>query len=150
MLDWKGNLINKKNRQHFLLSDIEEDATIAVTSEIFSTEMREVETLIDAAHQYDDRPRPGFTPSPREVDQVSTLMASISPTLENVLLYEYLQYRYEIGNFKSSIRSTNGTTSQFLVDNDTKATEPSTNDDFLVESTNMLDDLYAETVKGTI
>ena len=122
MLEWEGNLINKKNCQHFLLSDIEEDATIAFTSEIFSAEMQAVETLIDAAHQYDDRPRPVFTPYPREVDQVSTLMSSISPTLDNVLLYDSLQYRAEIGNFKSSIRSTNGMTSRLLVDDDTEAT----------------------------
>ena len=53
-------------------------------------------------------------------------------------------------NFKSSIGSTNGTTSQFLVDDDTEATEPSTNDDFLVYSTDMLDDLYAKATKGKI
>ena len=42
MLKWEGNLINKKGRQHFLLSDIEEDATIAVASKIFSMEMQAV------------------------------------------------------------------------------------------------------------
>ena len=42
MLSWEGNLINKKDRQNFLLSDIEEDATIAVASKIFSMEMQAV------------------------------------------------------------------------------------------------------------
>ena len=51
MTFWEGNLINKKDRQNFLLSDIEEDATISVTTKICSIDMRVVETLIDAAHQ---------------------------------------------------------------------------------------------------
>ena len=86
MLDWEGNLIDYKYQHNFLLSDIEEDSTIAVTSKICSMEMRAVATLIDAAHQDDGRPRPFFAPSPCELDQVSTVLASISPTLENNLL----------------------------------------------------------------
>ena len=52
--------------------------------------------------------------------------------------------------FKSYKGSNNGTTSQFLFNNDTKATEPSNDDDFLVDSTDMLDDLYAKATKGNI
>ena len=55
-----------------------------------------------------------------------------------------------MGKFKSSLGSTNGTTSQFLVDDDTKAMEPSTDNDFLVDSTNMLDDFYSKATKGNI
>ena len=55
-----------------------------------------------------------------------------------------------MGKFKSSLGSTNGTTSQFLVNNDTKSTEISTNDDLSVDSTDMLDDLYVEATKGNI
>ena len=92
--------------------------------------MRSVENLIYAAHQDDGRPTPVFTPPPRKVDQVSILLASISPTLDDALLYESLWDRAEIGKFKSSIESSNGTTSQFLVYDDTEATEPSTENDF--------------------
>ena len=113
-------------------------------------EMRAVETLIYADNKDDGIPRPVFTPSPSEVDQVSTLLASILPTLDNYLLYDFLRDRYDICKFKSSIGSTNGTTNQFLVDNDTEATKPSTNDDFLVDRTHMLDDLYSEATKGNI
>ena len=55
-----------------------------------------------------------------------------------------------MGKFKSSVGSTNSTTSQFLVDDDTKATKPSTGDDLSVNSTDMLDDLYAEATKDNI
>ena len=113
-------------------------------------EIQAVETLINADHQDDGLPRPVFTPFPREVDQVSTVLASISRTLDNALLYDSLRCRYEIGKFKSSIGSTTVTTSQFLVDNHTKATEPSTNNDFLVETTDILDNLYSEATKGNI
>ena len=67
MLDLEGNLIDKKDLQHFILSEIEENVTIAVISKICSMEMWAVETLIDAAHQYYGRPKPFSTPSPREV-----------------------------------------------------------------------------------
>ena len=90
MLDWEGNLIDKKDFQKLLLSEIDEDATIAVTSKFCSMEMQAVETLIDAAHQDDGRPRPVFTPYPRKVDQVSTVFASISSTLDDALLYDSL------------------------------------------------------------
>ena len=89
-------------------------------------EMLVVETLINAAHQDDGRPRPVFTPSPCKVDQVSIVLASISPNLEDALLYDSLQDRSEMIKFKSYIGSTNGKTSQFLVNDDTEATEPST------------------------
>ena len=88
-----------------------------------------VETLINAAHKNGGRPRLIFTHSPRELDQVSTVLASISPNLDNALLYDSLQDRAEMGKFKSSIGSTNGMTSQLLVNDDTKETEPSTHDD---------------------
>ena len=77
MIEWEWNLIDKKDRHQFLLSDIKEGVTIAVTSKICSMEVRAVETLIDASHQGDGRPRTVFTPSPREVDQVSTVLDSI-------------------------------------------------------------------------
>ena len=71
MLEWEVNFIVKKDRQHFLLSEMEEDANISVTSEICSMEMREVETLINAAHQDDGRLRQVLPYSPREVEQVT-------------------------------------------------------------------------------
>ena len=110
---------------------MEEDANIAVTSKFFSMEIRTVETLIDGAHQNDGIPRPVFTLSPRKVDQVSTLLTSFSPTLDESLIYYILKYRSEIGNFKPSIGSTDGTNIQFLVEDDTGAMEPSTDDDFI-------------------
>ena len=141
MLDWEVNLISKEDRHHFLLSYIEEDATISVTTKISSMEMRAVETLINADHQDYGRPRPVLSPSPHELDHVSTVLVSISPTLDNALIYDSLRYRDEMGNFKSSIGSTNVTTSQLLVDNNTKAIEPSTDNDFSVDCKYILDDL---------
>ena len=115
MLDWEVNLVDKKYRQHFLLSKIEEEANIAVTSKFCSMEMQAVKTLVDAAHQDDGRPGPVFTPSPREVDRVSTVLASISPTLEDALLYDSLKDRSEMGKFKFSIGSTNYTHNQLVI-----------------------------------
>ena len=34
MIYWEGHLIEKKDRQHFLLSEIEEDVTIDLTSKV--------------------------------------------------------------------------------------------------------------------
>ena len=115
MLNWEGNIIDKKYIHHFLLSAIEEDATISITSKFCSMEMQAVKTLVDAAHQDDGRPGPVFTPSPRKVDRVSTVLASISPTLEDALLYDSLKYRSEMGKFKFSIGSTNYTHNQLVI-----------------------------------
>ena len=91
-----------------------------------------------------------FKPSPREVDQLSTVLASLSPTLDDALLYDPLRDRYEMSKFKSSAGSTNGTTSHFLVDDDAEAIEHSTDDDLLVNIKDMLDYLYAKTTKSNI
>ena len=118
MLYWEGNLIGKKDRHQLLQSDIEGD----VNSKFCSMEMRAIETLIDASNKDYGRPSSVFTPSPRKVDQVSISLAIISWTLYDPLLYDYLRDGYDIGKFKFSIGSTNGTTSHLLVDDYTEAT----------------------------
>ena len=54
-----------------------------------------------------------------------------------------------MSKFKYSIGLTNGTISHFLVDDDTEARKPSTDDNFLVDSKYMLDDLYVKITKTT-
>ena len=91
MLEWEVNPINKKDRRKFLY--IEEDATIAVISKKFIMEKQTVETLINATHQDNGRPRPVLITSPREVYQVYTLLTIILPTLDNALLHASLYFR---------------------------------------------------------
>ena len=112
--------------------------------------MRALETLINEDHQDDGRPRPVLKPYPREVYQLSTVLASIPPTLEEAALYDSLQDRSETSKFKSSIGSTNGKTRHLLVEDDYEATEPSTNNDFLIKIKYILDDLYAKATKVNI
>ena len=55
-----------------------------------------------------------------------------------------------MGKFKYYIESTICTTSKLLVEYYTEATEPSTNGDLSIDSTDMLDDLYDEATKDNI
>ena len=62
MLNWEGNKIDKSDRQQFLLFDIEEDVVMAASVQIFSMEMRAVETVMDSNNNDYERPLPMYRP----------------------------------------------------------------------------------------
>jgi hypothetical protein len=92
---------------------------------------------------------------PRVADEVSSVLASVSPTLDDQILYRRLAARAELGKFKASIGSTDALGSEYLIDDDS-ATQPLTDDDDMSESDSnedddrTLDDLYESVSKGEI
>jgi hypothetical protein len=83
MLDWEGNMVQRKNRVQILLSDIPEDAAVIASVEISSAEARTIDTVIEgnvASHD-ENAAHPCWQPIPRAADEVSSILASVSPNL---------------------------------------------------------------------
>jgi hypothetical protein len=115
MLDWEGNIIDKKDRQQLLLSDIQEDTFMAASIQIGSIETKAIDTVMESTVEDDiERPHPCYQHVPQEADQVSSILASISPILNDQTLYDRMAERANLGKFQASIGSTNVTNNEYL------------------------------------
>jgi hypothetical protein len=82
MLDWEGNMVQKRDRVQILLSDIPEDAAVTASVEISSTEARTIDIVIEgniASHD-ENAAHPCWQPIPRAADEVSSVLASVANT----------------------------------------------------------------------
>jgi hypothetical protein len=86
MLDWEGNIIDKRHCQQIILSDIEEDTAMAVSVYIGSIEVKEIDRVMETVAKDSDRPHPSYKHVPRKADQVSSILASVSPILNDQTL----------------------------------------------------------------
>jgi uncharacterized protein (DUF342 family) len=92
---------------------------------------------------------------PIAANQVSSILADISPILNDESLYERLLARSNLGNFKVSIGSTNATESEFLVEDEASTSSASTDTDMEVETVeeedeHILDNLFVIVTKGEV
>ena len=122
MLDWEGNMIEKKNRVRLLLSDIDEDPKMVADVTIGSVENELIDTVVDG-HKQPNSVLHTYQHIPSAGDEVSCIMADISPILNLETLASRLQDRVDLGKFQMAIGSTTLTDDGFLFGDDT-------NDDF--------------------
>ena len=152
MIDWEGNMIEKKDRVQILLSDIEDDPAIAASVQVSSIETRFVDDVIERSHPPDeDAPKPKFTEIPRAADQVSSVLASLSSTLVDQDLYDRLQARADLGRFQASIGSTNVSNDDYLESSDEEVDSQSNDTpDEEADDDDLLDSLFDEVRQGEI
>ena len=154
MLDWEGNMIEARHRTQILLSDIKFDAMTAASVQVSAIESTKIDELLQRSDKDSEEiVHPCWKPIPRAGDQVSSVLAGISPILDDQTLYERMQARSNLGKFQVSIGSTNATKSEFLVEDDSSTT--STDDDMMVETVEeddeqTLDNLFEHVTKGEI
>jgi hypothetical protein len=121
MLDWEGNLVEKKYRKEILLSEVEEDLAMASSATISTMEHTMVDTMMPEAF----------------VSSVSNCPSSeVSPIYDPDRLYSLLNERAQESRFMMSVGSTNACASQHLIedetessDDDNESQEPLTDDD---------------------
>ena len=92
MYDWEGNMIEKQDRTQIFLSDVHEDTALAASVQIASVKSNMIDVLLwrsDA--DFEEKVQPCWRPIPRAADEVSSVLASISPLLDDEALYERLQ-----------------------------------------------------------
>ncbi len=158
MLDWEGNMIERQHRTQIILSEIEEDENMRVSSVISSIESRTIDSVLDDSDVSEEKVLPTYQPIPRAADEISSVLASVSPIYDDATLYERLSARSDVGKFKASIGSTDAPNTVYLVeDDDTVATDPSTDasgddnsDDDDYEHARLLDEIYDKSTKEEI
>ena len=153
MLDWEGNMVEKKDRMQILLSEVEIDAMTISSAQISKLEtkfiderMEELEGRrnkeLDPVSDDDQMIRPGWSHVPREADEVSSVLCSVSSILDPDTLCSLLCERGNIGRFQSSIGSTNVSKTNYLqedtvvetvseTDSDTEEDDEDPSDDFI-------------------
>jgi hypothetical protein len=146
MLDWEGNMIVKKDRRQVLLSDVPEDTALAASVQISSVENCVIDSVLQRSHSAsEEKVQPCWQPIPRELDQVSSVLAEVSPTLNDETLYQLMQERADLGRFQMSIGSTDSRTDPYLetvTDDDSDASS--------VSDGEAIDDLFDEATRGDI
>jgi hypothetical protein len=83
MLDWEGNMVERRDRKQILLSDIAEDEAMAASVQIGSIEVQAVDTAMKMTDEERKHPHPCYEHVPREADQISSILASVLPILND-------------------------------------------------------------------
>jgi hypothetical protein len=151
MLDWEGNMVEKRDRSQILLSEVHEDTAFVASVQISSIESNVIDNLLQRSDDENEKVQPCWQPIPKPADEVSSVLAGISPLLNDEALYERLQARSELGKFQVSIGSTYASGKEFLVEDDDSTTDGSTDDDTDEEDNEkVLDDLFEQVTRGDI
>jgi hypothetical protein len=96
MLDWEGNMVEKRHRSQIMLSDVPEDVALAASAvHVSSIET----TAIDAILQRSDdasgeAPQRSWKCIPHDADQVSSMLAGVSPIM---MLRRYFFFKKYLG-----------------------------------------------------
>ena len=120
MLNWEGNMVQRRDRVQILLSDIPGDAAMTESVQVSSAEARTIDTVLEgnvASHD-ENAAHPCWQPIPRAADEVSSILASVSPILDDQVLYEHLAVRADLRKFKASIGSTDVSGGEYLAEDD--------------------------------
>ena len=106
MLDWEGNMQPKKNCRHWIVLDnVEDDVNMVASLLITPLEQEAIDThLVEDDKQYD---RMRILTVPRSADNVSSTLGSISNTLVDLDLSQYMCKKEQDGWIAASIGSTN-------------------------------------------
>ena len=98
MLDWEGNLIEKRDRSQIIVSDVCEDTVLASSVLVSSLES----TVIDGICQERnvENVQPSWKPIPQAADEVASILGHVSPLLDDQALHDRLQARTDLGKFQ--------------------------------------------------
>ena len=111
MVDWEGNMREKRDRVRIMLNELEEDPLMAATVHVSSAETQAVDSIFERSKPMDtEEVKPVYQRVPRTADQIGSVLAEVSPILNDECLYERMASRAELGRFAMSIGSTNTAT----------------------------------------
>jgi hypothetical protein len=128
--DWEGNMLQRKDRVQILLSNIQEDVALAASAQVSSTEAKAIDNVLDGNRAaYNEEAHPCWKPVPKAADKISSMLASVSPALDDQTLCGRLAERAKLGKFKASIRSINALLGGKHLTDDDSATQPLTDND---------------------
>ena len=94
MLDWEGNIVEARNRQQILLSEIPEDTALSALLQVSQVENEAINARLSSLEGLMEQ---GYLeiihPVPRDADEIGCVLSSISPVLDAATLYHWLSAR---------------------------------------------------------
>ena len=127
MLDWEGNMQPKRDCQHRIVQDdVEDDVNMVASLSITPLEQEAIDIhLIEDDEQFDEM---GISFIPRPGDHVSSMLGSISNTLVDLDLSNYMCEKECDGQIAASIGSTNTLQLRYISDSEPEAEEQNHDD----------------------
>jgi hypothetical protein len=114
---------------------------------------RAIDRALETSENEEGPVKPRYDTVPRAADEISSVLVPVSPILDDMVLYQQLSARSELGKFQTSIGSTDAPGNDYIIEDD--ATKPSTDksddDESEDESDDrFLDEIYKRSTRGEI
>ena len=90
MINWEVNLIEEKRRKRIFLSTTEEDSVMAASVTIGSMDTRLIGQAIERDTEDSIKPTQGYLSIHCAADQISRVLATVNPFLNNETMWERL------------------------------------------------------------
>ena len=130
MLDWEGNMVERKDRMQILINDLPDGAKMVGSTQISSVESARIDAIVEArAAEACEEIETPYRAVPVEVDEVSAVLSGVLPNLVDAKLLDHLSARRNLGMFQATIGSTEAPRGTYLAetvdDNDSYSSESS-------------------------
>ena len=103
MLDWQVNILAKQDRQRIVLSDVEADPMMIASLQISKDESNFIDDVIDQSMTNTEKTLPFKVP--KAVDQVSSVLASVDPLLNETTMYHRMEERAKLPDYIIAVGS---------------------------------------------
>ena len=130
MLDWEGNMVERKDRMQILIDDLPDGAKMVGSTQISKVELARIDAIVEArAAEVCEEIETAYRAVPAKADEVSAVLSGVSPNLVDAKLLDHLSARRDLGMFQATIGSTDAPRGTYLVetvdDNDSESSESS-------------------------
>jgi hypothetical protein len=88
MLDWEGNMVEKKHRTQVLLSKVEENEAMASSIQVSSIESRAIDHALETSQDKEGPVKPRYDTIPCAADEISSVLVPVLPILDDMVLYQ--------------------------------------------------------------
>ena len=152
MIDWEGNMVEPRDRQQILLSEVPVDDWYKVSSvQVSNAENEQIDQKFEQL-TLNERVDSVYDGSPRGCNELASLVVAISPTLHDQTLYERMSSRAELGDIQIAAGLTNPFRGDFLHDNEDDQQDESDLDDATMEIDQDIevDQLYEQSLRGEV
>ena len=150
MLDWEGNMVERKDRMQILIDDLPDGAKTVGSTQISSVESARINAIVEArAAEACEEIETPYRAVPAKADEVSAVLSRVLPNLVDVTLLNQLSAGRNLGMFQATIGSTDAPKGIYLVetvfdDHDSDSSSSESSDDESVTT------LFKSSLRGAI
>ena len=117
MLDWEGNMVERKDRMQILIDDLPDGAKTVGSTQISKVESARINAIVEArAAEACEEIETAYRAVPAEADEVSAVLSGVSPNLVDAKLLDHQSARRDLEMFQVTIGSTDAPRGTYLVE----------------------------------